>query len=254
MVDASDPRVAGDDETVVMALHAGDERVFADLVQRYQRPLLRLAETFVPSLAVAEEVVQDTWIAVIMGIDRFEGRSSLRTWAFKILTYQAKSRGERESRSIPLSAFLPAGAGADEPAVDPSRFRPHGDSRWPGHWADPPADWGSDAEARLIGRETQEVIASAMDTLAPAQRLVMTLRDLEGWDSDEVCAALEDAVSETDRARIERHLSGCDPCNTYIEQMRKTILAAGRLAPNDVPAGIIDQLLEIFRASRRTES
>ncbi len=107
-----------------MALRTGDERIFVDLVQRYQRPLLRLAQTFVPNQAVAEEVVQDTWIAVIKGIDRFEGRSSLRTWVFRILTYQAKSRGERERRSIPLSAFLPAGAGADEPAVDPSRFRP----------------------------------------------------------------------------------------------------------------------------------
>ncbi len=123
-IDATDPHMSGDDEAVVMALRAGDERIFVDLVQRYQRPLLRLAQTFVPSQAVAEEVVQDTWIAVIKGIDRFEGRSSLRTWVFRILTYQAKSRGERERRSIPLSAFLPAGAGADEPAVDPSRFRP----------------------------------------------------------------------------------------------------------------------------------
>ena len=98
-----------DDGAVVVALRAGEERVFIDLVQRYQRPLLRLAQTFVPSQAVAEEVVRDTWIAVIKGIDRFEGRSNLRTWVFKILTYQAKSRGERERRSIPLSAFLPAG-------------------------------------------------------------------------------------------------------------------------------------------------
>ncbi|MEO5941535.1 MAG: sigma-70 family RNA polymerase sigma factor [Candidatus Limnocylindrales bacterium] len=190
MVDATNPRVTGDDEAIVMGLRAGDERVFIDLVQRYQRPLLGLAQTFVPSQAVAEEVVQDTWIAVIKGIDRFEGRSSLRTWVFRILTYQAKSRGERERRSIPMSAFQTA-PGQDEPAVDPSRFRPPDGSRSPGHWADPPADWGSDAEARLLGRETQEVIASAMATLAPAQRLVMTLRDLEGWGSDDVCAALE---------------------------------------------------------------
>ncbi|MEO7296127.1 MAG: sigma-70 family RNA polymerase sigma factor [Candidatus Limnocylindria bacterium] len=180
-----------DDEAVVMALRAGDERAFVDLVQRYQRPLFRLAQAYVPSQAVAEEVVQDTWIAVVKGIDRFEGRSSLRTWVFRILTYQAKSRGERERRSIPLSAFQSAAGGPDEPAFDSSRFRPPGDARWPGHWADPPADWGSDAEARLLGRETQEVIASALETLPPAQRLVMTLRDVEGWDSDEVCAALE---------------------------------------------------------------
>ena len=106
-------------------------------------------------------------------------------------THQAKSRGERERRSIPMSAFEPRDPGSDRPAVDPSRFRPSSDARWPGHWAEPPADWGSDAEGRLLGRETQDVISSAMDTLAPAQRLVMPLRDLEGWDSDEVCAALE---------------------------------------------------------------
>lgn len=173
-----------------MALRAGDERVFVDFVQRYQRPLLRLAQAYVSNQAVAEEVVQDTWIAVVKGIDRFAGRSSLRTWVFKILTYQAKSRGQRERRSIPMSAFQSAAGGSDEPALDASRFRPPDDSGWPGHWADPPADWGSDAEARLLERETHEVIASAMDTLAPAQRLVMTLRDVEGWDSDEVCAAL----------------------------------------------------------------
>jgi len=191
MVEGMDPTATSDDGAVVLALRAGDETVFVDLVRRYQRPLLRLAQTFVPSEAVAEEVVQDTWIAVIKGIDGFEGRSSLRTWIFRILTYQAKSRGERERRSIPMSAFEPRDPGSDRPAVDPSRFRPSSDARWPGHWAEPPADWGSDAEGRLLGRETQDVISSAMDTLAPAQRLVMTLRDLEGWDSDEVCAALE---------------------------------------------------------------
>ena len=191
MVERLDPTAPADDEPIVLALRSRDDSVFVDLIQRYQRPLLRLAQTFVPSEAVAEEVVQDTWIAVIKGIDGFEGRSILRTWIFRILTYQAKSRGERERRSIPMSAFDPLDPGSDQPAVDPSRFRPPGDARWPGHWAEPPADWGSDAEARLLGRETQDVISSAMETLAPSQRLVMTLRDLEGWDSDEVCAALD---------------------------------------------------------------
>jgi RNA polymerase sigma-70 factor, ECF subfamily len=191
MVEGLHPTSTSGDAETVLALRSGDEASFLALVQRYQRPLLRLAQTFVPSQAVAEEVVQDTWLAVIKGIDAFKGRSSLRTWIFRILTYQAKSRGERERRSIPMSAFEPMDPGSDEPAVDPSRFRPAGDPRWPGHWADPPADWESDAEARLLGHEAQHVISSAMETLAPAQRLVMTLRDLEGWDSDEVCAALE---------------------------------------------------------------
>jgi RNA polymerase sigma-70 factor (ECF subfamily) len=191
MVERLEAGSATDEEPLVQALRAGDETVFLELVQRYQRPLVRLAQTFVPSQAIAEEVVQDTWIAVIKGIDSVEGRSSLRTWIFRILTYQAKSRGERERRTIPMSAFQPLDPGPDQPAVDPSRFWPADDARWPGHWADPPADWGSDAEARLLGLETQGVIARAMATLAPAQRLVMTLRDLEGWDGDEVCAALE---------------------------------------------------------------
>ncbi len=176
---------------MVRALRAGDEQVFSELVHRLQRPLLRLARTYVTSDAVAEEVVQDTWVAVVRGIDRFEERSSLRTWIFRILTYQAKTRGERERRSIPLSALLSVDAGPPEPAADPSRFRAPGDPLWPGHWSEPPTDWGSDAEARLLGRETQRIIASALESLPPAQRLVMTLRDVEGWDSDEVCAALE---------------------------------------------------------------
>ena len=191
MVERLDPAAVMADDVVVARLRSGDEAVFLDLVQRYQRPLLRVAQTYVPSEAVAEEVVQDTWIAVIRGIAGFEERSSLRTWIFRILTNQAKTRGERERRTIPLSAMLAQDAGGDQPTVDPSRFRPATDARWPGHWVDPPADWGSDAEAQLLGRETQGVIAAALDTLAPTQRLVMTLRDLEGWDSDDVCAALE---------------------------------------------------------------
>ena len=179
------------EEAVVRALRAGDEHVFSELVRRLQRPLLRLARTYVTSDAVAEDVVQDTWVAVVRGIERFEERSSLRTWIFRILTNRAKTRGERERRSIPLSALLPVDPGSQEPAVDPSRFRPPGDPFWPGHWSEPPTDWGSDAEARLLGRETQGIIDSALESLPTAQRLVMTLRDVEGWDSDEVCVALE---------------------------------------------------------------
>ncbi len=182
---------AAEEEAAVEALRAGDEAAFAALVQRFQRPLLRLAQAHVPSTAIAEEVVQDTWIAVIRGIGGFEARSSLRTWIFRILVYQARARGERERRSVPLSAFRPDDAAPDHPAIDPSRFLPPGDPRWPGHWTDPPSEWSTEGEARLLGRETRETIAAALDLLAPAQRLVMTLRDVEGWGSDEVCAALD---------------------------------------------------------------
>jgi RNA polymerase sigma-70 factor (ECF subfamily) len=190
MVEGSNPGGTSDD-AIVRALRAGDESVFRDLVERYQRPLLRLAQTYVRSPAVAEEVVQDTWIAVITGIDRFESRSSLRTWMFRILTYQARSRGERERRTIPMSEFLPTDGEPDEPSVDPSRFRPASDRHLPGHWADPPVGWGSGVERRLLDREAQDVIAASLDAMPPSQRLVMTLRDLEGWSSDEVCSALE---------------------------------------------------------------
>jgi RNA polymerase sigma-70 factor (ECF subfamily) len=179
-----------DDATIVAALRARDESTFLELIARYQRPLLRLATAYVPTQALAEEVVQDTWIAVIKGIDRFEGRSSLRTWIYRILTYQAKTRGERERRTVPLSALIADETGSEEPAVDPTRFRPAGDSRWPGHWSDPPTDWGN-AEERLLGRETRSIVAAALDGLPYAQRLVMTLRDVDGWSSDEVCAALD---------------------------------------------------------------
>jgi RNA polymerase sigma-70 factor (ECF subfamily) len=190
MDEGQHPRSAAD-AAVVAALRAGDEAAFVELVQRYQRSLVRLAQTFVPSEAVAEEVVQDTWIAVIKGIDGFEARSSLRTWIFRILTYQARNRGERERRSVPLSSLLPPDAGPDEPAVDPSRFHPPGSVVQPGHWADGPTPWTSDAERRLLDRETRDVVAAALDALPAAQRTVMTLRDVEGWSAEEVCELLE---------------------------------------------------------------
>jgi RNA polymerase sigma-70 factor (ECF subfamily) len=172
----------------VDALRAGDDAMFVELVQRYQRPLLQLARMYVSTESVAEELVQEMWIAVIKGIDRFERRSSLRTWIFRIMANQAKTRGARERRTVSLSDL---DAGSDEPAVDPSRFRPAGDHRLAGHWLDAPADWGSNVEARLIEGETQSVIVGAIQALPAGQRLVMTLRDVEGWPSDEVCAALE---------------------------------------------------------------
>jgi RNA polymerase sigma-70 factor (ECF subfamily) len=188
MRDALGQRPSPGDDADIAGLRAGDEAAFVELVRRYQRPLERLARLYVASDAVAEELVQETWIAVIQGIDRFEGRSSLRTWIFRILANQAKTRGVRERRTVSLSALLEAGD--DEPAVDPARFVPTGDPRSPGHWRHPPAGWGSGAEERLLARETQGVIGAALDGLPAAQRLVMTLRDVEGWPSAEVAAAL----------------------------------------------------------------
>jgi RNA polymerase sigma-70 factor (ECF subfamily) len=178
------------DEATIAALRAGDEAAFLELVERYQRPLIRLAMLHVPDRSTAEEVVQDTWIGVMKGLDTFEGRSSLQTWIFRIATYRAKTRGVREKRSLPLSALLEREASGDEAAVDPSRFRGPDDPIWPGHWSDPPASWGN-AEASILAGETRSMVAAALDGLPAAQRLVMTLRDVDGWTSEEVCEALE---------------------------------------------------------------
>ena len=164
-----------------------------DLVERYGASMLRLAQVYVRNRAVAEEVVQDTWLAVLRGIDRFEGRSSLKTWIFSILTNTAKTRGQRESRSIPFGAF----ADEDEPSVDPDRFLPPEHPVWPGHWASPPSGWTGVPEERLVGKETLGVIASAIEALPPTQREVITLRDVEGWSAEETCDAL--GLTETNQ-------------------------------------------------------
>jgi RNA polymerase sigma-70 factor, ECF subfamily len=203
------------ERALVDALLAGDESAFMALVDRYGPSMLRLARTFVPSHAVAEEVVQEAWLGVLRGLDRFERRSSLKTWIFRILTNVAKTRGERESRSIPFSSL--AGAGEDdEPAVDPSRFDPpHGKT---GVWSAPPASWEDVPEERLLSRESLAVIEAAIGALTPMQRAVITMRDVEGCSSDEVRNVLD--LSETNqrvllhRARsavrraLEQHVGG----------------------------------------------
>jgi RNA polymerase sigma-70 factor, ECF subfamily len=133
--------------------------------------------------------VQETWIAVMRGIDGFEGRSQLKTWIFRILTNVAMRTGARERRSVPFSALAEAER-SDEPAVDPDRFLPRDHELFPGHWALMPARWPLPEEGLLAG-ETRAVIAAAIAKLPPAQRTVIALRDVEGWSSEEVCAALE---------------------------------------------------------------
>ncbi len=153
--------------------------------------MIRVAMAYVPSRAAAEEVVQETWIAVIGGIESFEGRSSLKTWIFRILTNQAMRAGQRERRSMPFSAFAEAEVDATGgPSVDPDRFLPAEHDRWPGHWAVMPTAWPTPEEGLLAG-ETREVIAGAIAELPHAQRTVISLRDVEGWSSEEVCEALE---------------------------------------------------------------
>jgi RNA polymerase sigma-70 factor, ECF subfamily len=178
-----------DDQRLVAALRAGDEQAFAALVDRHSRALLRVAMAYVPSRAVAEEVLQETWIAVLRGIDGFEGRSSLKTWIFRILTNVAMRGGSRERRSVPFAA-LAAAEDTGEPSVDPDRFLPADHELFPGHWVLMPSRWPTPEEGLLSG-ETRAVIVAAIDELPKAQRTVIALRDIEGWSSDEVCAALE---------------------------------------------------------------
>src|SRR5919109_1235264 len=176
-------------------LRAGDEGAFAALVQEYHASLVRVARTYVSTLAAAEEVAQETWVGVLNGLDRFEGRSSLRTWIFRILTNIAKTRAQRDRRTVPF-ASLEDESGAGEPSVDPERFRPASD-RWAGHWKSYPDRWDELPEERLVADETLARVQEAIDGLPPVQRQVITMRDVEGCSSEEVCSALE--LSETNQ-------------------------------------------------------
>ena len=177
------------DAALVAALRRGDADAFATLVDRHSPAMIRVAMAYVPSRAAAEEAVQETWIAVMRGIDAFEGRSSLKTWIFRILTNVAMRAGARERRSVPFAALAEA-ENTGEPSVDPDRFLPADHALFPGHWAIMPTRWPTPEEGLLAG-ETREVIAAAIAKLPAAQRTVIALRDVEGWSSEEVREALE---------------------------------------------------------------
>ncbi len=191
---------ASDDWQLVAALRRGDEAAFASLVDRHHDALIRLALLYVPNRDLAEEVVQETWIGVLRGIDRFEGRSSLRTWLARILINRAKSHGKCEPRAVPFSSL---GASDDAnlagSAVDPARFFSPGHPS-AGHWASSLAGWDEDPEGRLLSREAEACIERAIATLPPNQRAVITLRDVEGWTAGEVCHAL--GLSETNQRQL----------------------------------------------------
>jgi RNA polymerase sigma-70 factor (ECF subfamily) len=174
------------DAEIVARLRAGDESAFVELIDLYGATMLRVAQMYVRDRATAEEVVQETWLAVLNGIDRFEERSSLKTWIFRILTNRAKTRGEREGRTLPFSALAPADAEGDS-SVDPDRFQGPEDSL-PGAWAAPPRAW---PQEKLLERETLGVVQSAIESLPDTQREVIRLRDIEGWSPQEVAEALE---------------------------------------------------------------
>lgn len=205
MSDPEPDERAPDERAVVEALRAGDEATFTDLVQRHHGSMLRVALHYVATSDTAAEVVQETWLGVLRGLDRFEGRSSLRTWIFRILTNTAKTRGQRDRRTVPFSAL------GDEPdAIDEDWFLPADHPQWPGHWAILPEPWPED---RLVDREIRARLDRAIDALPASQRAVITLRDVEGLSSAEVCNVLE--LTETNqrvllhraRTRVRRELA-----------------------------------------------
>jgi RNA polymerase sigma-70 factor (ECF subfamily) len=195
-------------------LRSGDERAFETLVERLYPTMLAVARHHVSSRAVAEEVVQEAWLGVLKGLDRFEGRSSLKTWILRILVNTAKTRGSRDARTVPFSSLVPQGV---EPAVEPERFRGP-DDPFPGHWRAYPGNWHRLPEEALADRETLDVVLSTIQQLPPPQRLVITMRDIQGCDAAEVCEVLD--VSEGNqrvllhrarskvRSALERQLDG----------------------------------------------
>lgn len=189
----SAPPDAGD-QVLVRALSDGDERAFADLVRAEQGAMLRIAQLYVPTRAVAEEVVQEAWLGVLNGLDRFEGRSSLRTWIYRILVNIAKTRGARERRSVPISSL--GDPGPDEPSLPEELFQP-ASGEFAGHWRSFPARWDGVPEERLVAAETAALVRETIDALPDGQRAVITLRDVQGWSSAEVCNALE--ITETNQ-------------------------------------------------------
>jgi RNA polymerase sigma-70 factor (ECF subfamily) len=171
-----------EESALLAALRAGDERAFMEIVEQYTPGMRRLALSYVRTPALADEVVQEAWLGVLKGLDRFEGRSALKTWIYSIVANVARTRAVREARSAPFSSF----ATGDEPSVDPDRFIPDG------HWGSPPEPWRA-----VLDDEARGVIDAAIAVLPDQQRQVIELRDVAGWSSDEVRNVLE--LSETNQ-------------------------------------------------------
>jgi RNA polymerase sigma-70 factor (ECF subfamily) len=188
LADSSPPRSAelADEGNLVRALCAREHGAFGALVQRHYATMKRVARSYVHSEALVEEVVQETWLAVIGGIERFEARSALDTWIYAILVNRARTLGARERRTLPFSSL--DDRDEDDSSVDADRFQ-RDDDQWPGHWATPPRPWQK-PERRLLSLELRERLRDALDELPERQREVLALRDVEGLGSEDVCALL----------------------------------------------------------------
>jgi RNA polymerase sigma-70 factor (ECF subfamily) len=225
---------------LIARLRKGDERTFNALVQQHHGALIRMALRYVADRDVAEEVVQDTWIAMISGLKNFEGRSSLSTWIFSILIHKAKDRGVRESKHINFSALESYDEEGGEEAVDPSRFHPSGELA--GHWALPPQPWDEQTPERLLAsKQAFAALNKAVDELPRGLREVLVLKDVEGLESEEICARLK--ITETNlyvrlhrarervRTAVEKSLLGKPPrdvSNTAVVTLMTTANAIRR--------------------------
>jgi RNA polymerase sigma-70 factor, ECF subfamily len=202
------------DDKLVAGLRTGDEETFACLLTGWSGSMLRLARSFVSTTASAEEVVQDTWLAVFEGIERFEGRSSLRTWVYRILVNIARKRAAREQRTVPWTSLAPD----HEPTVDPQRFR-GADDPYPGGWRAFPDRWPT-TESEVLAHEVRSTVAAAIEGLPIRQQVVLTLRDIDGHDAEDVCALLEISMANQRvllhraraavRGRLDRYFTGAD--------------------------------------------
>ena len=214
MTESEKLRAASKDVELVARLRAGDEQAFESLISGHYSTMLAVARSYVRTRAVAEEVVQETWLGLLQSLDRFEGRSSLKTWIFAILVHKAKSRALREHRSVPFASF--AGE-PGEPAVDADRFQ-QPDEPFPGHWRRYPAAWGASPDRVAEDRETIRAAMRAIAKLPPSQQAVIRMRDLQGLDADEVCQTLDVTPANQRvllhrarsrvRAALEEHLDG----------------------------------------------
>ncbi len=213
--DANRPTGSGaqtDEWAMIAALRNGEEAAFTALVNRYHATMIRLAMIYVSDRSVAEEVAQEAWMGILRSLDNFEGRSSLKTWMFRILTNRAKTRATREGRSIAFSDLWSIDQEPDEPVLEPERFLPSDHAQWPHHWATPPQSWAAVPEERMLSQETRALVQGAINTLPMSQRMVISLRDIAGWTSEEVCNVLN--ITESNqrvllhraRAKVRRAL------------------------------------------------
>jgi RNA polymerase sigma-70 factor (ECF subfamily) len=216
--------LAAAETTLLARLREGDEEAFMMLVIKHQAALIRTALIYVRERTLAEEVVQDTWIAFLQGLNRFEGRSSLKTWLFSILINRAKTQALREAHYV-AAGDIASDEVSDEPAVDPARFYPSGHPD-AGFWATQPRSWEDFPEERLLSLEVREVVGRAIAQLQPMQRQVITLRDVEGWDAEQVCKLLN--ISATNQ-RVLLHRARTvvrQAVEDYLDEQRETLTPA----------------------------